>query len=78
MKSFPSSMEWSPFSVVRLHCSRESFGCHWVTLQCSKLALYGPRMCNSGFRNSFYGSRMRLHSYRASLHGSRISLAAPG
>jgi hypothetical protein len=63
---------------VSLHGSRESFGCSWVTLQCSRLTLYGPRMCNSEFRISFYGSRMSLHSYRVSLHGSRVSLVAPG
>ncbi len=72
MTSLHSSREWTPLSLVSLHCSWESFGYP------SRLTLYGQRMCNSGFRMSFYGSRMSLHFYRVSLHSSRVSITSPG
>ncbi len=88
MTSLHSSRECSPLSVVSLYCSRESFGCRWVTLQCSRLTLYGPSMCNSGFRiellwlqnepPQLQGEPPRLQdkpcSSRMILHCSRVNL----
>jgi hypothetical protein len=88
MRSLDSSREWSPLSMVSLHCSRESFGCSWGDPPMLKIDTLRPKDVQQWIQNELLwlqdeppqlqGEPPRLQgkpcSSRMILHCSRVNL----